>query len=98
MLDALLMPTWEYRYFSFDAAWPRGCSLASMQNGSGDFYHILFTPRGTLIKGYGHESLMAQSVVEFGRPWPGVLEEVPAELAAFLQDPALTPEETTFCL
>jgi hypothetical protein len=38
MLDAILSPEWEYRYYSFNAAWGPAQELASMRNGSGDDY------------------------------------------------------------
>ncbi|WP_328392400.1 hypothetical protein OHS70_00395 [Streptomyces sp. NBC_00390] len=38
MLDAILSPDWEGRYYSFNAGWAAGVELASMRNGSGDEY------------------------------------------------------------
>jgi hypothetical protein len=97
-LDAILMPDWEYRYFSFDANWGDGEMLASMRNGSGDSYFILFNSHGAIIKGYGHESALAAHTVESGKPWPGVLDEVPEEFETIQTDPAFVAEETTFCI
>ncbi|HEX6285588.1 MAG TPA: hypothetical protein VFZ71_11970, partial [Pyrinomonadaceae bacterium] len=52
MLDAILMPDWEYRFYSFDANWSDDEMLASMRNGSGDSFFILFNSAGAIIKGY----------------------------------------------
>jgi hypothetical protein len=52
MLDAILSPEWEYRYYSFDATWGPEDELASMRNGTGDDYAIVFSPAlgsGSLI-------------------------------------------------
>lgn len=98
LLDAIVMPDWEYRYFSFDANWSEDEMLASMRSGSGDSYFILFNTAGAIIKGYAHESPMAAHSAETGEIWPGVLDQVPAEFEAVLSDPALVPEETSFCL
>ena len=87
-LDAIMMDDWDYRYFSFDANWGDGEMLASMRNGSGDSYFILFNSFGAIIKGYGHESAMAAYTVDSGKAWPGVLDEVPPEFEAVLTDPA----------
>ena len=38
LLDAILMPDWEYRYYSFDANWSDEEMLASMRDGSGDAF------------------------------------------------------------
>jgi hypothetical protein len=97
-LDAIMMPDWEYRYFSFDANWGDGEMLASMRNGSGDSYFILFNSHGAIIKGYDHESTMAAYTVDSGQVWPGVLDQVPPEFEAVLTDPAFVAEETSFCI
>lgn len=98
MLDAILMPDWEYRFYSFDANWSDDEMLASMRNGSGDSYFILFNPAGAIIKGYAHESAMARHAVDTGEVWPGVVDQVPPEFEEVLNDPALVPEETSFCI
>lgn len=98
MLDAILMPDWEYRFYSFDANWSDDEMLASMRNGSGDSYFILFGSAGAIIKGYAHESAMARHSVDTGEVWPGVLDQVPPEFETVLEDPAFVPEETTFCI
>ena len=97
-LDAIMMDEWDYRYFSFDANWGEGETLASMRDGSGDSYFILFNSFGAVIKGYGHESEMAGYTVDSGKVWPGVLDELPPEFEAVLTDPAFAAEETTFCI
>ena len=42
MLDAILMPDWEYRYFSFNKEWNINQYMASMRDGEGSHYYILF--------------------------------------------------------
>lgn len=42
MLDAILTPDRESRYYSFDATWAEGEEMASMRDGSGDEYSIVF--------------------------------------------------------
>ena len=98
MLDAIMTDEWEYRYFSFDAKWGEGEMLATMRDGSGDSYFILFNSFGAVIKGYGHESAMAAYTVDSGKVWPGVLDGLPPEFEAVLTDPAFVAEETSFCI
>ena len=38
MLDAIMSPEWEYRYYSFNSKWYESEMMASMRNGSGDEY------------------------------------------------------------
>ncbi len=93
MLDALLEATWEYRYFSYQAHWSSGQSMASMRNGSGDETYTLFTNQGAILKGFAHEAPMAQ-----GSPWEGVLDHVPNAFSEFLDEPAFDIAHTTFCI
>lgn len=98
MLDAVLMPEWDNRYYSFDAHWGDSEMLASMRNGSGDAYAILFTDAGAIIKGFAHESEMGRHAAESGGPWPGVVDNVPPEFRPLLDEPAFPLEETSFCV
>jgi hypothetical protein len=98
MLDAIFSPEWQYRYYSFNSRWTKGEMMASMRDGCGDDYFILFTAAGVALKGYAHESPMARYNVEHRKPWPGVLDEVPTVFADYLREPAFSMNETTFCL
>jgi len=94
VLDAILSPEWEYRYYTFDAHWSVEQAMASMRNGSGDELFALFTPVGAIMKGFAHESLMSHSPTV----WAGVLDSVPAAFADFLNEPAFLLSDTTFCI
>ncbi len=97
-LDAILCPTWEYRCFSFNSHWHPDEMMASMRNGSGDSYFILFTPSGAILKGFAHEAVMSPYRHSPPHVWQGVLDAVPSTFAAFLSEPAFVLEETTFCV
>jgi len=98
VLDTILSPRWEYRYYSFNAKWSEGETMASMTNGSGDEYFILFNKAGVAIKGFDHESAMSPWCNEEHRVWPGVLTRVPSEFGSFLSEPAFSMKDTTFCI
>ncbi|MEU4084056.1 hypothetical protein [Streptomyces aureus] len=91
MLDAILSPEWESRYYSFNATWGEGEEMASMRNGSGDEYSIVFSAAGVYIRGFGHESPMSPYGND-GEPWPGVIDDVPAVFRPFVEEPAFTDE------
>src|SRR5438105_3956555 len=55
MLDAILCPEWEFRYYSFNAAWDAGEQMGSMRNGSGDNFFAHFSPAGCWLKGFAHD-------------------------------------------
>jgi hypothetical protein len=99
MLDAILCPEWQYRYHSFNAYWADGEEMASMRNGSGDEYFILFTRSGVIMKGFAHESAAWRWAMEQRQsPVPGVFDGVPDEFSQFLTEPAFSIDQTTFCL
>ena len=51
MLDAIMSPEWESRYYSFNSKWGEGEMMASMKDGSGDECFILFNPHGAIVNG-----------------------------------------------
>ncbi|MFC7533154.1 hypothetical protein [Actinoplanes sp. GCM10030250] len=88
-LDAILSPAWEDRYYSFDAHWAPGQELASMRNGSGDEWSIVFSSAGAYVRGLDHESPMSPAA-NGGRAWPGVLDAVPEVFAELVAEPAFS--------
>jgi hypothetical protein len=98
VLDAILSPEWEFRYYSFDAHWNAAQQMGSMRDGSGDGFFALFSPAGCFLKGFAHESPMSPYASEPPAVWPGILEGVPEEFADGLREPAFKMEETTFCV
>jgi hypothetical protein len=97
-LEAIISPEWEYRYYSFNSKWAEGEMMASMRNGSGDEYYILFNSHGAIMKGFAHESSMSPWANDSEQLWPGILDEVPKEFQDFLTEPAFSMSDTTFCI
>src|SRR5215471_12256876 len=90
-LDLLLnsfvfMP--EYYYI---ADWSPGVQVAIRNNQCGDVLNVFFTPSGTLIKGFAHESFMSPygdadfvvQKVDGVECYPGLLEGVPVDLMPY---------------
>ena len=100
VLDAILSPDWEFRYFSFDSRWAPGEEMASMRNGSGDLYSIVFSAAGAFIRGFAHESTM--SPVRGGEWWPGLVDRVPEVFASCVAEAAFSRPgaglEATVCI
>lgn len=93
MLDAILYPEWEGRHYAFNSHWAEGEMMASMRDGQGDEWFLLFCQAGAVMKGFAHEAPMAD-----GPPWPGVLSGVPSVFGRFLTEPAFSLQDTTVCL
>ncbi|MFE6050975.1 hypothetical protein ACFQ6N_09480 [Kitasatospora sp. NPDC056446] len=83
-LDAILSPDdWEARYHSFDASWDEDEVLASMRNGEGDDWVVVFSPAGAYGRGFDHETPNA----------PELLAAVPEEFRRFAEEPAFGDED-----
>ncbi|MGW6534329.1 hypothetical protein ACWGBV_08440 [Streptomyces sp. NPDC055051] len=103
MLDAVLSPVWEGRYYSFDARWSDTEQLASMKDGQGGEYTIVLSPAGAFARVFDHESpLSPYGPLADGATWPGVLDGVPDAFSEYLTEPAFLDEDdvhvTTACL
>ena len=95
MLDAIVSPEREYRYYSFNSAWADSELMASMRNGSGDYWFALFSVDGVALHGLAHEAPAYRP----GKPWPGIFDRLPTQFHAnFLREPAFTTEHSTFCV
>jgi len=96
MLDAVLSPHWEDRYYSFDAHGEEGEQMASMRNGMGDEYAIVFSDAGAYARGFDHESPMSPwARTDTPAPWPGVLDSVPEVFRPYVTEPAFCAEDGT---
>ena len=94
MLDAIMEPEWESRYYSFDSHWGPGELMASMRNGQGDDWFALIAQSGVVIIGLDHEAPMYRH----GDPWPGLFDALPPELAYAVDEPAFEARNSTFCI
>lgn len=93
MLDAIVCPEWDGRYFSFNAGWGEAEAMASMRNGSGDDWFILFGSFGAAIKGLAHETSIAGDKVFASE----VQRQVPQAFASFLFEPAFGMDWLSYC-
>ena len=55
MLDAIICPEWQYRYYSFNSKWSADAQVASMRDGCGDDWFLLFDHYGAALEGFLHE-------------------------------------------
>jgi hypothetical protein len=96
LLDAVLMPQWHLRYYSFDPHWKQGQWFAGMKDGSGEEYYVLNGRGFALIKGFVKASKFAGIGAEHGRPIEGLLPVQMPSLKPALREPALDWQYTTY--
>lgn len=88
LLDAVMAPDREYRYFSFNINWDGQHEemMASMKSGEGSEYFLHFTHEGVAGKvSFGTGSLNAATL----------LDAVPDRFRSFKDEPAFSNEEAT---
>src|SRR6185295_12440255 len=94
MLDAIICPEWDYRFFSFNSKWGPGEEMASMRNGCGDEWFLLFDCHGAALKGLAHEYPLAGEA-----SFAALIQKVvPSVFASFLREPAFDMGAASFCI
>lgn len=94
-LDLILSPVWEDRYYSFNRRWAAGEQMASMRNGCGDEWWIVFHDSGwAALKGLGHNSPARQA--GRNRLSDELKSAIPAALSGFANEPAFRWDQTSF--
>ncbi|MFI9649002.1 hypothetical protein ACIHAA_22205 [Streptomyces sp. NPDC052040] len=72
---------------AFTSNWRDGVDLASMTNGSGDEYAVVFDPAGVFLFGFDHECDATPWRASPRAHWPGLLEGLPSSLARYAAAP-----------
>lgn len=94
-VELILSPEWEYRYYSFNAAWSPSEQMASMRNGCGDEWWLVFHSDGwAALKGLARES---EAWSKEGDKLSAALQAtLPPDLADFAREPAFRWDSTGF--
>lgn len=98
LLDAIMSPDWQYRYYSFDAHWSADEQVGTIRNGMGDDLYVWFGAAGSFVKGFAHESPLSPYLSDNHQVWPGVLDSVPIEFAEILTESAFRMQDITFSI
>jgi hypothetical protein len=103
LLDLIIEPTWDMRYYSYNRAWGEAAELGSMRNGSGDEYSIVFLPDGAAYaRGFDHESPLSPWASDNdGELYPGLIDGIPERFLPWVTEPAFTADgvcDMTVCL
>lgn len=94
ILDAIICQEWEYRCYSFNSKWSDNEMMASMRNGQGNHYFILFFNEGVAIKGFDIDAPINEVTdKEF---WKNKTNQMPSQYKLFLREPAFVTDEATF--
>jgi hypothetical protein len=101
VLDMIAEPDPRFRYYSYHPAWGPAEDLASMQNGSGDEYSIVFLDDGAAYaRGFDHESPVSPWDND-GDLWPGLIDGLAERFVKYVREPAFGCDgipDMTVCL
>nr|WP_230417206.1 hypothetical protein [Micromonospora tarapacensis] len=82
-------------YYAYTCRWGRD-EAASMSNGSGDEWTVVFTSHGAFIRVFDHESAMSPYRDADHELWPGLLDGLPEPLHPQVAEPAFGDETDQF--
>jgi hypothetical protein len=88
LADAILSPEWDYRYFSYDSKWGEQEEMASMRDGSGGHWFVLFQGERVGYKFISPNDGMMNDLAE-------IIENAPANYRKFLEEPAFYADQAT---
>lgn len=99
-LDIILNEKKWLRVHRYEPDWLPEAALGIIDNGAGDNVYIVFASEGVVIKGFDHLSPMSPHAGEVYGVWPGIYEQTPKKLLAYLKRDAdsFDIEDVTFCL
>jgi hypothetical protein len=90
VLDAVLCPEKEYRYFTYNSSWDETEEVLEMRNGEGDHIIVLFRPDGCCINGFCHECEQPDK--------KELTKDLPVIFNDFIFNEPIKSIGTTFCL
>jgi hypothetical protein len=90
MLEAIISPDWEDRYYSFNGKWSNSSQMASMKDGEGNGYFMEFSKDGVMMKGIVNDSALEEK--------NNNVKAVPKVFAGFLKEPAFVVDRMTFLM
>jgi hypothetical protein len=94
-LDLILSPDWQTRFYSFDSRWSQDEQMASMRDGCGDEWWIVFHRSGwAALKGLGHDS--SAWSLHHEKLSSALQRSFPGGFGGFSTEPAFRWSETSF--
>jgi hypothetical protein len=88
LLEAIICPEWEYRFYSYNSKWGEGEEMASMRNGSGDEWFLWLKHDLAALKVLNHESGTLSKV-------DVIKDQFPSDYNEFISEPAFSINESS---
>ncbi len=88
LLEAIICPEWEYRYYSYNSKWGVGEEMASMRDGSGNEWFLWIKKGFAALKVMNHEFGTLDEIEK-------IKDQFPEEYTSFITEPAFSINEST---
>jgi len=86
LLDAIIEPEWEYRYYSYNSKWGPNEEMASLRDSCGGEWFVLFFENNIAFKCTSPEDGLAKNFEELKK-------SMPVEFSGFISEPAFSMSE-----
>ena len=90
ILDAIISPEWESRYFSYNSKWSDSEEMASMRDGSGNEWFLWLHDNVMAWKFLDHELGIEKNI-------ESIISQFPAQFDSFINEKAFSIKESS-CL
>ena len=90
ILESIISPEWEYRYFSYNSKWSDAEEMASMRDGAGEGWFLWIKDTIMAWKYFNHELGVEKDSAS-------IIKQFPVEFNSFIHEPAFSIKEST-CL
>jgi len=88
LLEAILSPDWDDRYYSYNAHWDEGEEMASMRDGEGNRWFIWFKDNLAALAVYTTAAGMTEDLEQ-------IIQEFPSEYQSFIKEPAFSIKQSS---
>ena len=88
LIEAIVSPDWEDRYYSYNSKWGTNIEMASMRNGSGDEWFLWINNDYVAFKLLDHESGLLDDI-------DSIKNKFPPEFLQFVEEPAFSINQST---
>ncbi len=98
VLEAIICPEWELRYYSYQQNWDKNEELCEVRNSEGDAVLILFQQNGICINCFDKTCIINSLSNDVQEISFGIKHELPEQFSEFIFGEPVKSIGTTFCI
>ncbi len=98
VLEAIICPEWDLRYYSYQKTWSENEAIFEMRNGQGDHLLILFQKDGICINGFAKKSKINTLSNGLQKTSALNIDTLPEQFNEFIFEEPVKSIGTSFCI